>query len=537
MPSRSRISSCGTADRQRPAALRLPGVHVEAELLAALVDLAQGMHGGHVRGIRLDLGQGLVGGHVSMPLPPSPPPQPATRAIRRDGHERSSAVGSPGGPYRLGAAAGAARGGNLRGMATGTTTRVFIARLAGLTVLDPNADQVGRVRDVVVVLRTGAQPPRVLGLVVEVQPRRRVFMPMGQVSSVDADSVIVRGRINLRRFERRPGETLVITELLDRKVATTEDGTTVTVVDVAMDQSRTRDWFVTRVAVRSGGAVPPPRPAADARLGPGHRVHPAARRSRARPTCSRPSTSCAPPTSPTSCTSCRTSGAGEVAAALDDERLADVLEELPEDDQVEILAAARGASGPRTCSRPWPPTTPPTCWASCRSDEQERLLALMEPDEADPVRRLLTYSENTAGGMMTTEPVVLPPDATVAEALARVRDPEPDPALAAQVYVCRPPTETPTGKFLGIAHIQRLLREPPSALVSGVVDSDIDPLGPDCPLTEVTAYLATYNLVAVPDRRRRRPPARRGHRRRRARPPAAPRTGASDPAGEAARGA
>jgi len=100
--------------------------------------------------------------------------------------------------------------------------------------------------------------------------------------------------------------------------------------------------------------------------------------------------------------------------------------------------------------------------------------------------------------MMTTEPVVLPPDATVAEALARVRDPELTPALASQVFVCRPPTDTPTGKFLGIAHIQRLLREPPSTLVAGVADSDIGPLGPDVSLVEVTSYLATYNLVAVP---------------------------------------
>ncbi|HWB65709.1 MAG TPA: CBS domain-containing protein, partial [Mycobacteriales bacterium] len=100
--------------------------------------------------------------------------------------------------------------------------------------------------------------------------------------------------------------------------------------------------------------------------------------------------------------------------------------------------------------------------------------------------------------MMTSEPVILPPDATVAEALARVRDPELSPALAAQVYVCRPPTETPTGKYVGIAHIQRLLREPPSALVSGVVDTQPDPLGPDCSLAEVTAHLATYNMVAVP---------------------------------------
>src|SRR3954462_14166166 len=111
----------------------------------------------------------------------------------------------------------------------------------------------------------------------------------------------------------------------------------------------------------------------------------------------------------------------------------------------------------------------------------------MEPDEASPVRRVLTYNENTAGGMMTTEPVVLSPDATVAEALARIRDPELTPALAAQVYVCRAPTETPTGKYLGIGPHQGLLREPPSSFVAAVVDSDIGPLGPDVPLPEVTS--------------------------------------------------
>ena len=203
----------------------------------------------------------------------------------------------------------------------------------------------------------------------------------------------------------------------------------------------------------------------------------------------------------------------EVVAALDDERLADVLEELPEDDQVEILATLEGERAADVLEA-MAPDDAADLLGELAPEEAERLLGLMEPDEADPVRRLLTYSENTAGGMMTTEPVILSPDATVAEALARVRDPEISPALAAQVYVCRPPTDTPTGKYLGIAHIQRLLREPPSALVSGIVDTRRSTRSsPDCPLPR--GHRPPGDVQ--PGRRCRssttRPPARRGHRR------------------------
>ena len=100
--------------------------------------------------------------------------------------------------------------------------------------------------------------------------------------------------------------------------------------------------------------------------------------------------------------------------------------------------------------------------------------------------------------MMNPEPIMLLPDATVAEALARVRSPDVSPSLAAQVYVVRPPLDTPSGKFLGVAHFQRLLREPPSKLVSAVIDSSLEPVGPQAPLSTVTRYFATYNLVALP---------------------------------------
>ena len=77
-------------------------------------------------------------------------------------------------------------------------------------------------------------------------------------------------------------------------------------------------------------------------------------------------------------------------------------------------------------------------------------LDLMQPEDAKDVLRLMSYEEDTAGSMMTPEPVIVGPDATIADALALVRNPDLTPAEASVVYVCRPPLETPTGKFLGI---------------------------------------------------------------------------------------
>ena len=122
---------------------------------------------------------------------------------------------------------------------------------------------------------------------------------------------------------------------------------------------------------------------------------------------------------------------------------------------------------------------------------------------------------------MTPEPVVLTPDATIAEALARIRSPDLTPALASMVFVCRPPQATPTGRYLGCVHTQRLLREPPFELVAGALDTEMARLSPDAALTDVTRFFASYNLVCAPGRRRRGSPARRRHRRRRARSPAA----------------
>src|SRR3712207_1689444 len=108
-------------------------------------------------------------------------------------------------------------------------SRVYLARLAALPVFDPIGDRVGRVRDAVMRLRTTNRPPQVVGLVAEMALRRRIFLPTGRVTSMDAEAVVLStGTLNLRRFEKRPNQLLVLQELLDRRgedEAAGEDGT------------------------------------------------------------------------------------------------------------------------------------------------------------------------------------------------------------------------------------------------------------------------------------------------------------------------
>ena len=90
-----------------------------------------------------------------------------------------------------------------------STTRVFAARLVGCSVFDPNGDRVGKVRDVLVVYRTTGGP-RVVGFVLEVPGKRRVFLSIGRVTSIGSGQIITTGLINLRRFEQRGGEVRVM---------------------------------------------------------------------------------------------------------------------------------------------------------------------------------------------------------------------------------------------------------------------------------------------------------------------------------------
>ncbi len=382
-------------------------------------------------------------------------------------------------------------------MSTQSTSRVFLARLAGTAVFDPNGDPVGKVRDAVATLRTNNQPPRILGLVVEVPLRRRVFVPITRVTSIESGAVVITGIVNMRRFESRVGEHLVLGDLLNKSIVILDGNEDVIVEDLGMESNRAGDWFITRVHVMKRGKGIRRKGASSTLRWDEVRGFEAPESDQG--------------TSQLLSTISNLRAADlaaviqdlapkrrvEVARALDDERLADVLEEMDESERVALLIELEGERAADVLGE-MDPDDAADLLREVGAERAQELIDLMEPEDAEDVLRLMTYEDYSAGGMMTTEPLIMSADDTVADALAVVRQGEISPALASQVFVTRQPLETPTGRFVGMVHYQRLLREPPATLLASLVDTDTQGLSPEATLNEVSSYLASYNLLSVP---------------------------------------
>lgn len=379
--------------------------------------------------------------------------------------------------------------------------RIFVARLAGTSVFDPLGDPVGRVRDVVLLVKsTGA--PTAVGLVVEVPGRRRVFLPLTRVTSVAPGQVICTGVVNLRRFKVRPIETLAMADLFERSVILKGSGATVYIEDLAFEQTRARTWTVTKLFVR-----PKKRrkgPLGISRKGEGTVVDVDAVTGLAEADAMQGAAlilhafaDYKPADLAAALLEMSPARSVEIAAALDNERLADVLEELPEDDQVALLGSLRSERAADVLEA-MDPDDAADLLGDLPEGRAAELLGLMEPEDARNVRRLLSYEDDVAGGLMTTEPVIVGPESTVANALAILRREEVTASLASMIFVVRPPLETPTGRYLGLVHIQRLLREAPQTAVGTLVDPSIEPLAVTDHLAEVARRMATYDTLAAP---------------------------------------
>jgi flagellar motility protein MotE (MotC chaperone) len=363
---------------------------------------------------------------------------------------------------------------------------VFVSRILRLPLVSADGATIGRVDDLVFV-PSHASPPRLIGFVAIVQ-RRRIFVNAARVGELSVVGVRLRsGNIDVRHFEQRPGE-MRARELLDQR---SDD---LYVVDLAIEPipGQASAWQLTAAALGRRSPLPGRR---NPRIVPWTSIrhlfaaspvtiqlaelrdmHPsdAGQRLRDMPRGRR----------------------REVIEAMDDEYLAEVLQELSEDDQIAIiedLDVERAAS----IIEYMEPDDAADLLGEMQEDDRTEILDAMDDEEATPLRRLLTYAKATAGGLMTSDPVVLSRSATVADALAVMRDPDLEVALAAQVFVVEPPTSTPTGRFVGVVGFQRLLREAPWVHLDACVDDELEYIRPDLPDDEVAARLAAYDLVAI----------------------------------------
>ena len=365
---------------------------------------------------------------------------------------------------------------------------VYVTRLTRVSLIGADGADIGRIVDVVIDL--GGRPPRVNGFVAGVG-RRRVFVGAGRVGEIESEGVrLRRGSVNLRQFELRAGERLVMGELIGRRVRGDR------VVDVGISPApEPFAWEVATVALAASRALTGRRrepevidwseagdlfadeSSIDRQAAALGGLHPAemARALRRLPLGRR----------------------RVLAEALEDDRLADLLEELSEDEQVRLVEGLDRERLARVLDE-MEADDAADLLGEFSASQQAELLGAMDPEEAEPVRRLLVYEPDTAGGLMTPEPVILAPHATVAEALARIRDPDLPVPIASQVFVCQPPLETPTGRYQGAVGFQRLLRESPSKPLGRCVDEEWEPIAADATEREVAERLAAYDVVALP---------------------------------------
>jgi magnesium transporter len=154
-------------------------------------------------------------------------------------------------------------------------------------------------------------------------------------------------------------------------------------------------------------------------------------------------------------------------------RAADVLEEMEPDDAADLMLAVE------------------------EMDERaaEALLTEMQPAEADDLRELLAYPEDSAGGIMTTRVVAVRPDLTAAEALAAVR------ALAGQeraetIYYLYVTDQD--RRLLGVLSLRELVLAPSRAPVRAVMRRTFVTVPPEADQEEAARILTERHLLAVP---------------------------------------
>ena len=374
---------------------------------------------------------------------------------------------------------------------------LYLSQVLGRPILDLDGERVATLRDVIVRLGKDEHPP-VAGFVARYR-RRDFFLSRWRMSHFGEDGVRLNSDIlDLRPFTRREGEVLLARDVLDKQLIDVDGKRVVRVNDVQIIEAAS-DFRVTGADVsliglwrrlapafmRSGRPVEVidwadvgylATDAATVQLkssrGKLARLHPVeiARLAEA----------------------FSYQHGAEIVESLDDETAAETLEEMAAARQAQIIGDMDEERAADILER-MSPDEAADVLGDLPEEKAEDLLNRMEDDEQLEVAELLTYADDSAGGLMTTEFVTLPRDLTVGEALARLREMAETPNMIYYLYVVEG-----SWKLVGVIALRSLILADSSAQLERVMRSDLQVAHPDDGAAEVAQKIAEYNLLALP---------------------------------------
>ena len=158
----------------------------------------------------------------------------------------------------------------------------------------------------------------------------------------------------------------------------------------------------------------------------------------------------------------------DIITGMDTDKAADIIEEMPPDEAADILS-------------------------DLPVDKAKEILESIEKEEAEDIQELLSHEEDTAGGLMTNVFIAYPPETTVRKAIENFKKDAEEIEIVYYIYVI-----DPDEKLLGIVSLRDLLLADLDAKLSDIMETKVKTVTPETDEMEVAEIISKYNLVALP---------------------------------------
>jgi magnesium transporter len=381
----------------------------------------------------------------------------------------------------------------------------FLSELTGKVVADVNGVRIGRLDDVIAVVHGELSHPRIVALVVK-RSSGPLLIPLADVVVLLAPAIALNKRVeDVVPYQPSEQDAHLVRDILDKQIIDTDGMRVVRVNDLEITRVN-GDFYVANVDIgglglmrRMGLARPAEKVAGriGRKLTPGIIPWDAVELlSSDQPMRLKvPSDKIAdlhPADLAEIISDLSRADSSKLLDSLDMETLADTLEEVEPDFQASLV---EDMSDERVADllEEMAPDEAADLLAELGEDRSEELLNLMEQDEAADVRKLLTYPENSVGGIMTTEYVAVRPDLTAEQAIAYLRKMGTEVETINYVYV----TDR-SDQLIGVFSLQDLVLAHPRTPVEQIMHQRIVTLGPLDSQDDAAQAVAKYNLLAVP---------------------------------------